>query len=285
VAAARFRTLISVEELSASLNEGADLQIFDCRFSLSDRGAGRALYEQEHLPGAWYADLEGDLSGRMIAGRTGRHPLPGPHEIGAWLGARGVSHSTQVVAYDEAGGGIAARLWWLTRWLGHDDAAVLDGGIAEWRRAGLPVTDQIPALRSAPFAARPNAALTADAGEVNRARQSDVHRVFDARAPARYRGEIEPIDPIAGHIAGARSLPFEQNLRDGRFLPVGELRARYEAALDGVGATAAIAYCGSGVTACHTVLAATHAGLDGMRLYPGSFSEWICSPEHAVLKG
>jgi thiosulfate/3-mercaptopyruvate sulfurtransferase len=221
----------------------------------------------------------------VIPGRTGRHPLPSPDRLGAWLGARGVGRTTQVVAYDDSGGSIAARLWWLTRWLGHDDAAVLDGGIAEWRRAGLPVTDQIPALRSAPFAARPNAALTADAGEVNRARQSDVHRVFDARAPARYRGEIEPIDPIAGHIAGARSLPFEQNLRDGRFLPVGELRARYEAALDGVGATAAIAYCGSGVTACHTVLAATHAGLDGMRLYPGSFSEWICSPEHAVLKG
>jgi thiosulfate/3-mercaptopyruvate sulfurtransferase len=256
--------------------------IVDCRFSLADPSAGRRAYDAGHLPHAVYADLEHDLSGPVVPGRTGRHPLPDPATFAARAGAWGIDEHTPVIAYDDAGGAMAARLWWLLRWLGHDHASVLDGGVAAWQSSGRPLTRETTIPTSKPFLWTLRPELVVDADDVERARQAPDRRVLDARAAERFRGENETIDPIAGHIPGARSLPFAGNLENGRMLPPDRLRARIEAALDGVTVDRAIVYCGSGVTAAHDVLAAEVAGLPGMRLYAGSWSEWITDSSRPV---
>lgn len=255
--------------------------IVDCRFSLADPSAGRRAYDAGHLPRSVFADLERDLSGPVVRGRTGRHPLPDPATFAARANAWGIDEHTPVVAYDDAGGAMAARLWWLLRWLGHERVAVLDGGVGAWER-GRELTREVPAPVPRQFRWTLHPELVALADEVERARQAPDQRVLDARAADRFRGENETIDPVAGHIPGARSLPFAGNLENGRMLPPDRLRARIEAALDGVPADRAIAYCGSGVTAAHDVLAAEIAGLPGMRLYAGSWSEWITDPSRPV---
>lgn len=277
-------TLIQAEVLAARLGDPR-LRIFDCRFDLARPDAGRQRYLDEHLPGAVHADLNRDLS--APATRTsGRHPLPSPAAFEARLRAWGVSSRSCVVAYDDGNGAYAARLWWMLRWLGHDEVLVLDGGMRRWMALGLPLDDAVPVTASADFVARPRADFTADAATVLRAAADATARVLDVRAPERYRGEVEPIDAVAGHVPGARNHPFTTSLdSQERFLPPGELRRLLSASLDGVPASRTIAMCGSGVTACHLLLALEHAGLGGARLYPGSWSEWSSDPTRPVRSG
>jgi thiosulfate/3-mercaptopyruvate sulfurtransferase len=276
-----FSTLISVDSLAASLAE-PHLVIVECRASLQDPQAGRNSYAQGHLPRAAFADLLEDLSGPIELGRTGRHPLP---ELDAFVGrvrAWGIGNSSRVVVYDDAGGAFAARLWWMLRWLGHDAVALLDGGFQAWVAAGKPLTSEVALRPVGDFTPAPRPHLLARVGELL---QSAPRKLFDARAPERFRGDVEPIDAVAGHIPGAENLPFAENLRDGHFRPPAELRARFDAALAGTPPEEAVVYCGSGVTACHDVLAFAHAGLPLPRLYAGSWSEWITDPSRPVAKG
>ncbi len=278
------RTLIQAEELSARLGD-ARLRIFDCRFDLARPAYGAGAYRDGHLPGAIHADLNTDLSRPATPG-AGRHPLPSPADFEARLCAWGVNRDSQVVAYDDGNGMYAARLWWMLRWLGHEAVAVLDGGLRRWLELGLPLSAAVPAPAAGDFVARPRPGLTASADEVLVATTDPGVRLLDARAAERYRGEVETIDRVAGHIPGARNHPFGTSLDpQGRFLPPAELRAALAASLDGVPAGRAIAYCGSGVTACHLLLALEHAGLAGARLYPGSWSQWSSDPGRAVATG
>jgi len=278
------RTLISAESLAALIGNER-LRLFDCRFDLARPDDGRARYLDEHLPGAVYADLNRDLSSAPTPG-SGRHPLPAPDAFEARLRSWGVNHDSQVVAYDDGNGMYAARLWWMLRWLGHDAVAVLDGGLRRWLQLDLPLTEELPRLESGNFTAFLRHSLVADAAEVLEAAADSSRRVLDARAPERYRGEVEPIDAVAGHVPGARNHPFGLSLdaRD-RFLAPEALRAGLGSSLDGVSPDAAVAMCGSGVTACHLLLALEHAGLRGARLYPGSWSEWSSDPIRPVRTG
>jgi thiosulfate/3-mercaptopyruvate sulfurtransferase len=278
------QTLIQADELAAVLDDPR-LRVFDCRFDLARPAYGRAAYGDEHLPGALHADLNLDLS-RPVTPGSGRHPLPSPGEFAARLRAWGVNGDSQVVAYDDGNGMYAARLWWMLRWLGHDDVRVLDGGMRRWLQLGLPLTEAVPVPVPGDFVARPRAQMAVDAAAVMAATRDDAVRLLDARAPERYRGEVEPIDRVAGHVPGARNQPFGLSLdAQGRFLPPAQLRAALLGSLDGVAPAQAIVYCGSGVTACHLLLALEHAGLDGARLYPGSWSEWSCDPARPVRTG
>ncbi|MCB1823263.1 MAG: sulfurtransferase [Candidatus Competibacteraceae bacterium] len=275
--------LIDASTLHAHLSD-PDWVVMDCRFSLADPEAGRRAYHDGHLPGAHYAHLDQDLSNPVTLA-TGRHPLPDPERLAHKLGAWGIDHDTQVVAYDDMGGMLAAaRLWWLLRWLGHTACAVLDGGLPAWRRAGLPLTAEIPAGRPTAFVPRPDDRLWMNTEQVMTLPAAEV--LLDARAAARYRGEVEPIDPVAGHIPGALNLPTDGNLTpEGHFLPVAALRERFAAVLDDRAPATVIHACGSGVTACHNLLAMEAAGLGGSRLYAGSWSEWIRDPRRAVAVG
>lgn len=279
-----YSTLITVDALKAHLRDPA-WRVFDCRGSASDPIAGEEHYRRGHIPGARHADLERTLSAPRGTD-TGRHPLPERNTLAAWLGREGVDNHTQVVAYDDAGGAFAARLWWLLRWLGHPAAAVLDGGIQAWQadggalesgEAGRPPAREFT-LRS-PLVHALDAASVADIVADRR-----PGRLLDARDPARYLGDEEPLDPVAGHIPGAHNRPFKGNLDEkGRFLTPTSLRERFEALGDRP--EAIVHYCGSGVTACHNLLAMEHAGLAGSRLYPGSWSEWIRDPQRPLRRG
>lgn len=279
----RSSDLITPTELAARLAEPS-LRVVDCRASLQNPGAGREAYAKGHVPRATFADLLEDLSGPIVPGKTGRHPLPEVEVLVAKLRRWGISGTHQVVVYDDAGGAFAARLWWMLRWLGHDSVAVLDGGLPAWVAEGWPVTDEVASVPPGDFAARVRTELRISATELA-APETTTRKVFDARAPERYRGDVEPIDPVAGHIPGAVNLPFAENLRDGRFLPPAELRARLTVALDGTPPESAVVYCGSGVTACHDVLAFARAGLPLPRLYAGSWSEWITDPARPIERG
>lgn len=278
-----YDTLIDVATLRAHLDD-PQWVIMDCRFSLMDTEAGRRAYQESHIPDARYAHLDEDLSS-LVTPATGRHPLPNPGLLAQKLGAWGIGPETQVVAYDDMGGMLAAaRLWWLLRWLGHGAVAVLDGGFPAWRRAGLPLTAEPPTVRTTVFNGRPDDRLWLTTARVQAL--PPEHVVLDARAAARFRGEMEPIDPVAGHIPGAVSLPTEGNLTaDGHFLPRAELRARFAAALGERPPTTVAHSCGSGVTACHNLLAMEAVGLRGSRLYAGSWSEWIRDPARPVATG
>ena len=278
------QTLIDARALFERLSE-PDLCIVDCSFSLQDPEAGPAAYAKGHVPGAVYAHLNHDLSGPIVSGKTGRHPLPNAHDFGAYLERSGIGNASRVVAYDDSGGSMAARLWWLLRWVGHDAVWVLDGGLPAWTAHGFPLSAESVTPIPQRFGIALRGGMVASIEEVDALRLSSDHRLLDARAPERYRGEVEPIDRVAGHIPGARSLPFADNLREGRFLPASELRARFETALAGVPPERAVVYCGSGVTAAHHVLASEHAGLLGLRLYAGSYSEWIADGTRPVAKG
>ncbi|HET6568098.1 MAG TPA: sulfurtransferase [Rhodothermales bacterium] len=276
-----FTTLLTPNDLLAHL-EDPGWAVVDCRFSLDRPERGRADYLAGHIPGAVYADLAEDLSGQVIPGKTGRHPLPSIEAFVETLSRWGIADGVQVAVYDDAGGSVAARLWWMLRWLGHDAVAVLDGGWPAWQSAGFPTREGPETRPSRAFEARPRAESIASVEDVARANRSG-YTLLDARAGARFRGEVEPIDPVAGHIPGALCVPFSENLdEEGRFRPPGELRARFEALLSGASPSQVIAYCGSGVTATHNLLALEHAGLSGARLYPGSWSEWITDPSRGV---
>jgi thiosulfate/3-mercaptopyruvate sulfurtransferase len=275
--------VISPPQLASMLAE-PKLRIVDCRASLQNAAAGREAYAKSHLPGATFADLLEDLSGPIVPGSTGRHPLPDVQTFVAKLRAWGIGTASQVVVYDDAAGAFAARLWWMLRWLGHDDALLLDGGFSAWVGEGHPVTDEIRLPPPGELTPRLRAELLATSRELS-APQSRSHKLFDARAPERFRGDVEPIDAVAGHIPGAINLPFAGNLRDGRFRSPSELRERFAAVLADTPPEDAIVYCGSGVTACHDVLAFAHAGLPLPRLYAGSWSEWITDSARPIAKG
>ncbi len=273
-------TLIHAAELHAQLE---DCVVIDCRFELGDDRAGRAAYETAHIPSARYASLNADLSGVVVTGQTGRHPLPVPKAFAQTLGRLGVEPGRRVVAYDADAGAFAARLWWMLGWVGHEARAVLDGGLAAYQAAGYALSsDPEPDAGVGPYPVRLQADWVVDADGAALAGAEPERRLFDARDPERYRGEHEPIDPVAGHLPGAGNLPWKENLVEGRFRSAQELRRRFDVALGHVAPQDSVVYCGSGVTACHNLLAAEHAGLSGMRLYAGSFSDWVTDPSRAV---
>ena len=279
-----YSTLITPTELYPHLND-PNWVVVDCRFNLMDTEAGRRTYRTGHIPGARYAHLDEDLSG-PITPASGRHPLPDSARLMATFSAWGIHATSQVVAYDEANGAIAARLWWLLRWLGHRAVAVLDGGLSGWRHEHLPLSTEIPTPQTSSFQGCPDNRLWIDSAEMlDRVGKGDA-LIVDARAVVRYRGEQEPIDPVAGHVPGAINLPLEGNLNPaGQFLPPAALRERFAAVLRGRPPTELIHMCGSGVTACHNLLAMEAVGLSGSRLYAGSWSEWIRDLARPVAMG
>lgn len=277
-----YSTVISADELAANLSR-ADWLPIDCRFDLAKLEAGEAAYRAGHIPGAVYAHLERDLSG-AIAAHTGRHPLPDPGRFAATLSGWGVAPTTQIVAYDADTSAHAARLWWMLRWVGHRAVAVLDGGFKAWLAAGLPVDAKIPSRPNTRFEVHADRSAWLDADELA-VRLQDGWRLLDARAPERYAGHVEPIDPVAGHIPGAVNHPLSTNLgSDGRFLSADELRRRYALSQQNVSDDRTIAMCGSGVTACHLLLAMHIAGKPGARLYAGSWSEWIRDASRPIAR-
>ncbi len=281
-----FTTLIGVASLREVRGESV---VLDCRFDLAKPGAGRQSYLAAHIPGARYADLNRDLASPVTAD-SGRHPLPSPAALTQFFGSLGIGDETQVVAYDDANGSFAARAWWLLNWLGHPRVAVLDGGFKAWRagggavESGEPITQLAPGAKRFTPRLRPETVMTA--AEVLRALQDPDRLLVDARAPERFAGSVEPLDPVAGHVPGAVNHPFTGNLNsEARFLPAAELRRLWLERLAGRAPHNMIAMCGSGVTACHNLLAMSVAGLPGAKLYAGSWSEWIRDPNRPVARG
>jgi thiosulfate/3-mercaptopyruvate sulfurtransferase len=282
-------TLIQPQALAAEL-ANRQWAVIDCRFDLQKPAWGREAWAQRHIPHALYANLDQDLSGSR-GPRLGRHPLPQPQVLAATFSGWGIDDDVQVIAYDQGPGVYAARLWWLLRWLGHANVAVLDGGLGGWERAGLPLTSESTARPARAFVARVDPGMAATAAQVAAALDSGALAsgetlLVDARGADRFAGQNETLDPVAGHVPGARNHPFTANQgADGRFLDAVELRRRWEATLAGRSANELVAMCGSGVTACHNLLALEVAGLPGARLYGGSWSEWITDPERPVARG
>jgi len=279
-----YRTLISASELRALQAQGQVLLIVDSSFDLADTGAGERSHAEGHLPGAHYLHLDRDLSAAKT-GTNGRHPLPEPSAFAARMAALGLTPQTQVVAYDAQGGMYAARLWWMLRWLGHEAVAVLDGGKAAWLASGGALSAELPAPASVShFVAGSSLAPALDAAALQA--QLGRVRLIDARAGERFRGEVEPLDARAGHIPGASNRFFKDNLQaDGCFKSADTLRAEFAPLLAPYAAEAVVHQCGSGVTACHNLLAMEVAGLHGSQLYPGSWSEWSADPSRPVAQG
>lgn len=276
--------LISVEALAHRLGDPA-WAIVDCRHNLAQPEAGRMAWAEGHIPGAVFLHLDDDLSGERT-GSNGRHPLPDPAMLAQRLGACGIDQNTHVVAYDDAGGMMAARLWWLLGWLGHPHAHVLDGGLRAWREAGHPLEQAIPRPEPRRFMPALQTDRAVDAATVSALLDSDTMQLIDARSPDRFRGENETLDAVGGHIPGAQNRFFRANLDErGHFKPAENLRDEFAALLDGRDPAAVVHQCGSGVTACHNLLAMELAGLGGSRLYPGSWSEWCADPARPVAKG
>lgn len=279
-----YTTLVSAQTLHQQLNN-PDWIIIDCRFSLADTEAGAKAYRHGHIPNARYVHLDKDLSSAITV-FTGRHPLPNFALLAKKLGDWGISNNSQVVAYDDAGGAFAGRLWWLLRCMGHDKVAVLDGGIKHWQKQGLPLTTALPKIKSATFRPYVNEAAWLNALEVQNSLARKAICLIDARTPERYRGEQEPIDPVAGHIPYALNRAFQLNLDgNGLFLPAEQLREQFKQLMGPTAPEQVVHYCGSGVTACHNLLAMEHAGLTGSKLYAGSWSEWIRNKNRTVAKG
>lgn len=279
-----YRTLVTVDQLAPHLQEHG-WRVFDCRHDLFDHALGRREYAAGHIAQAVFADIESDLAGAKTGG-NGRHPLPERKALVDRFRRWGIDDDTQLVAYDAQGGQFAVRLWWLARWLGHERAAVLDGGWQAWLAKNRRTTQEAPAARRAgSFEDRPPLATAVDAAFVRAHLADGATLVVDARAPGRYTGEQEPIDPVAGHIPGAVNRFWQANLRDGQFKPAQELRAEFDALFAGRPPSAIVHQCGSGVTSCHNLLAMEIAGLPGARLYAGSWSEWVADPERPVARG
>lgn len=281
-----YTTLITSDELAAHLND-PDWVIVDCRCALGDPAQGRQDYLKAHIPEAVFADEKADLSAPVIPGVTGRHPLPTEEEAAATFSRLGIGPGVQVVAYDAAGGGsAAARLWWMLQWLGHEAAAVLDGGWQDWLKGNRPTQAGEVVARVRRFVPRLNRQLTVTVAEVGALAQDPAYRVIDSRAAERYRGEVEPIDPVAGRIPGALNAPYLENMTpEGKFKPAGELQARFRALLGETPADRTVFYCGSGITAAMNVLAMTIAEMGTPKMFPGSWSEWITDPKRPIAKG
>jgi thiosulfate/3-mercaptopyruvate sulfurtransferase len=277
-------TLVSVETLAAHGDDPA-WRVFDCRHDLKNTEYGGQAYAKGHIPGALFLHLDRDMSGPLTGG-NGRHPLPTIEDFAAKMSACGVSAETQVVAYDNEGGIFASRLWWMLRWLGHDKVALLDGGLPGWRRAKLPLEMEVRPVVPTQFVPRPCDAQV-DTAYVLANLRSPRMLLLDARGEDRYAGENETLDPVAGHIPGALNRFYFDNLDDAGcfFKPADELRAEFADLLDGRNPACVVQQCGSGVTACHNLLAMEIAGLSGSKLYPGSWSEWCSDPARPVATG
>ena len=270
--------LVSTEELARH----PEWRIFDCRHDLGKPEWGGEEYAKGHIPGALLANLDRDLSAPKT-GKNGRHPLPEPATFAAWLGKQGLRPGDTIVCYDQSSGAFAARLWWMLRWIGHDAVAVLDGGLAKWRKENRPVTTDVPQFSATTYAAKPRSSMAVDVHNV----ASNLGRsvLVDARAPQRYRGEAEPIDPVAGRIPGALNRFNSDNLSAaGTFKRPEELKKEFLAVLGGRAPAEVVNYCGSGVAATHNALAMEVAGLPGSRLYAGSWSEWIADPKRPIAR-
>lgn len=275
--------LVSPEWLADRLND-RHIRVVDVRWYLLEPGRGRTEYLESHIPGAVYLDVDTDLSAPPYQG-PGRHPIPPPEAFAAVASRAGIAATTHVIAYDGAGGAYAARLWWLLRYFGHERVSLLDGGWTAWVAAGFPIEAGETTPLPAAFIPRPNRAMVVDAAAVDALRRDPRALILDVRATERYQGIIEPIDSRAGHIPGAVSAPYTGNVdAGGRMLPVEMLRERY-AALGADRAETIVCYCGSGVTAAHTVLALERAGWKHALLYEGSWSDWSCDPARPIATG
>jgi thiosulfate/3-mercaptopyruvate sulfurtransferase len=280
-------TLVSAEDLADRLGDPR-LRIVDARFVLAgaDAEAGEAAWRKEHLPRAGYAHLDRDLSDHRKPASEGRHPVPEAEAFCATLERLGISPDCQVVVYDAADGAMAAaRFWWLMRLLGHERVAVLDGGFARWKALQLPVETAAPEIAPGRYRGNYDLAKIADAQEVSRRMDEAPGWLLDARACERFRGEVEPLDRVAGHIPGALNRPYSENLQDGRYQPAAILKGQFMELLRGRGPEDVVLNCGSGVTACHNLLAMEHAGLHGARVYAGSWSGWISDPSRPIATG
>jgi len=279
-----YRTLIQPAEL-ARIARGEDVAILDCRHDLARPNWSDEAYAAGHIAGAIQAHLDRDLSG-PTGPLTGRHPLPDVAKLAETLGRWGIDDKVQVVAYDQGNGAFAARAWWLLHWLGHDKVAVLDGGLPAWQEAGFTLSTEPPARKPRHFRPRIREGAFLTAAQVQQALANDSIALVDARSADRFAGQNETIDPVAGHIPGARNRPFTRNLAPtNHFLPAEELRRQWTALLGARAPSEVVAMCGSGVTACHNLLALEVAGLHGAKLYPGSWSEWIRDPARPVTNG
>ena len=277
--------LVSCDWLAGHASD-ADVRVADVRWSLVEKDKGRTAYQQAHIPGAVFLDVDTDLAAPRGQG-PGRHPLPAPETFAAAMSRAGIGAGTHVVAYDFGDGSTAARLWWLLRYFGHERASVLDGGMARWSAEGRALESHVPSPAPATFVPMPRPELVVDAAAVDRLRTDPRALVLDVRMPERYEGLREPIDPVAGHIPGARNRPYPTNVRatdDPRFLPAEELRIAFER-LGAGSAERAVCYCGSGVNACQTVLALELAGFRNALLYEGSWSDWCSVPARAMATG
>lgn len=276
-----FTTIISTITLNDNLNN-ENWVIMDCRSFLGKPEKGHQDYLKSHIPHAQHVHLDNDLSGEIIAGVTGRHPLPSKLVAAQLFSKLGINSGTQVIAYDQGHGGIAARLWWMLNWLGHEKVAVLNGGWAKWQADNLPVTTEIPTVGEKRFEVLESSFRAIDASFVEKASKTSSHLILDSRTAPRYRGEHEPIDPVAGHIPNAVNVPFLDNLKAGVFLSKEELKERFNAVLNNQTPENTIFYCGSGVTACHNILAMKHAGFGIPVLYSGSWSDWVTDSSRAI---
>jgi thiosulfate/3-mercaptopyruvate sulfurtransferase len=277
-----FTTLVSTAVLASHMD---DPVIVDCRSKLDDEAWGEREYRAAHIPGAVYADLNRDLSGAK-SGTNGRHPLPDPDVLAGTFSRFGIEDGVQVIAYDQDNGMWASRLWWLLRWMRHDAVAVLDGGLAKWIAEGRPTASGVEDRPVRVFTGAPRADMAVDVAAVASRVGSREWRLVDARAPERYRGDKEPIDRTPGHIPGAVNHFFGGNVAaDNTFKTPEELRAQFAPAIAGMPTDHVICYCGSGVTACHNLLAMEHAGIRGPKLYVGSWSEWSADPSRPVERG
>ncbi|QHF01383.1 sulfurtransferase [Pseudomonas asturiensis] len=278
--------LIGPEQL-ASRQQAPGLVILDCRFALEDPDYGPRSYAQGHIEGARYADLNRDLSGVVIKGKTGRHPLPDPEALLQRFQAWGIRNDSDIVLYDDGPGMFAARAWWLLVWLGKREGVyMLDGGLKAWHAAGLPLSLDAPGGETGDFTGEPDMSLVLSASRLHGRLGRPEMTLIDARAEARFRGEVEPIDPVAGHIPGAQCAAFNENLgADGRFLAPGQLKQHFAEKLQGRPAQSLVSYCGSGVTACHNLFALCLAGYPLGTLYAGSWSEWITDPTREIATG
>ena len=278
--------LISATALHARLQE-PNLVLLDCRFALEDPGYGARSHTEGHLPGAHFADLERDLSAPVVKGVTGRHPLPDPQMLMDRLRSWGIDNDSTVVLYDDGPGAFAARAWWLLAWLGKRDGVwLLDGGLKAWKAAGLALTTDAPKQRAGSFSGQADGSLLLSAVQLQQRLGASDLTLLDARALPRFRGEVEPLDPVAGHIPGALNRPFAENIgADGRFKPAAVLRAEFEALLGDRSPATVVHQCGSGVSAVPNLLAMEVAGLGSTALFAGSWSEWCSDPARPVEKG
>lgn len=274
--------LTSVETLRSIITDD-DVRVVDCRFSLKEPDAGHQQYHESHIPGAVFADLDKDMAAPVQCG-TGRHPLPDPAQFARRLGELGISQKTRVVAYDQASGALAARFWWMLRWLGHDNVSLLDGGMARWAECKLPVESGPVEFEATVFHAQPNMALVLTTADIVAAGNNPEHlQLVDARDKERFDGITEPIDPVAGHIPGTLNVPFSESLNEnGTWKSAADLRTLWEEALGENFGSPWSVMCGSGVTACHLVASGLRAGLPEPRVYVGSWSEWITDPGRAI---